>query len=102
MDAQTEYLRKKKEEILAKKKAQAAATSSSTPPKSVPFANDGSFLEKFKAMQNLQKVKKEPMDEPNLPIKGQGNRLKSKTKMQPLRETAKIFKEETGMDYIIK
>ena len=56
---QAEYLRKKKEEILAKKKNESkSSVAMNSTPKAVPFANDGSFLEKFKAMQNTQKIKK--------------------------------------------
>uniref|UniRef100_A0A7M5XKG8 Uncharacterized protein n=1 Tax=Clytia hemisphaerica TaxID=252671 RepID=A0A7M5XKG8_9CNID len=61
---QTEYLRKKKEEILAKKKAQEEQKKQGVKPEStVSFANDGSFLEKFKSIQNQTKtpdIKKEP------------------------------------------
>jgi len=64
---QAEFIRKKKEEIFAKKRAEAAnpaASSSGTKPAApVPFANDGSFLAKFKAMKKDTKhkeIKKEP------------------------------------------
>ena len=63
---QTEYLRKKKEEILAKKRAQEEQKKQGVKPQStVSFANDGSFLEKFKSMQKQNKtpdIKKEPSD----------------------------------------
>ena len=57
---QAEYLRKKKEEILAKKKAekeqqQNKAKQDSKSATSLSFVNDGSFLEKFKTMQNTAK-----------------------------------------------
>jgi len=59
------FLAKKKAEILAKKNAQKNPAStiiqpsekpdkSTTPTPKVPFANDGSFLEKFMAMQNAK------------------------------------------------
>ena len=73
---QAEYLRKKKEEILAKKKAEKEKNESqkdTKPQAAIPFANDGSFLEKFKTMQNnpqqkssssstTTSIKKEPLD----------------------------------------
>jgi len=59
------FLAKKKAEILAKKNAQKNPAStiikpsekpdkSTAPTPKVPFANDGSFLEKFMAMQNAK------------------------------------------------
>ena len=71
---QAEYLRKKKEEILAKKKAEKEKNEDQKDTKlqaPIPFANDGSFLEKFKTMQNNTKtqqktpttsVKTEPLE----------------------------------------
>lgn len=105
---QTEFLRKKKEEILAKKKAQAASTATNStvakPTGPVPFANDGSFLERFKAMQKKQKaqqIKEEPKSPTNTHFKSDtkpSSTMKTVKKDQPLQKSHSVFIKEEPDD----
>ena len=98
---QADYIRKKKEEILARKKAEAAnpstTSTSNKPAAPVSFANDGSFLAKFKAMQKgggggttqRKEIKKEPDDVKSDQFANDGSFLEKFKTMQKAQEEMK-------------